>query len=998
MKHTIYKLKFCLLLSLFFFQQAYAQERTVSGKVTSFDDGSSLPGVNIMIKGTSSGASSDIDGNFKLVVPEGAVLVFSYIGYTTEEIEVGARSVLDVALMPDLQTLSEVVVVGYGTQKKEDVTGVVTSVDSKNFNGGAIVSPDQLITGKVAGVQITSNSGEPGGGATIRVRGGTSINASNEPLYVIDGLPIDNAGFAGGRNPLNFLNPNDIETFTVLKDASAAAIYGARAANGVIIITTKKGRKDGTSTINYDGYYSVGQIAKELQILNAQEFRDVIVAKAPSRIELLDPNVSTDWQNEILQTAVGQSHNLSYSTGNEKSSIRTSLGYLNQDGIIKKSNTERTSFAVAFSQKLLNDKLNIDANLKTARTSDIYNGTGIGGALSMAPTQPILDANSPWAGYWEWNNDLGTKNPIAELELTQSQGSSFRGMGNIQFGYDLDVLTDGLSAKLNLGMDALSSERKFFQPNNLRGQYANEGEIQLENTIRTTPLLESFLNYNKSLPSFKSQIDAVVGYSWQAFNAEVNRADARELSTNIYGFNNPAVANEYTVSRNIQESRLISFFGRVNYSYDDKYLLTASLRRDGSSRFGESNRWGLFPSVAVGWNLYKESFMDFSKAALSDLKLRVSYGINGNQEIGNYGYLTTYTNGDLFTQYQLGGEFIQTIRPSGVDTNLKWEETASLNAGLDFGLLNGRISGAFEYYNKRTSDLLFVVNVPAGTNLSNRILTNIGEVENSGFELTLNGTVLESEDFSWNLGLNAATNKNTILALDGSDDPDFKGYEVGGISGGTGNNIQILKVGESINTFRVYQHKLDGNGKPLVDLVDHNEDGTINLADMYADVNEDGIVNDEDRLPSKNANPKYLLGLSSNMSYKGFDLSFTMRANLGGYVYNNVASNGGYYNRVSAEIVPQNLVASVLETNFQTPQFFSDYYLEKADFIRMDNITLGYTIRPLADKVNIRVYGTAQNLFVLSSYSGLDPEIQNGIDNNLYPRSRVFLAGISIGL
>jgi TonB-dependent starch-binding outer membrane protein SusC len=993
-----------VLLLLCIAGSTFAQSSLVTGRVISRDDGNALPGVSILEKGTANGTVTDSNGNFSIRVSPTSTLVFSFVGFSPQEIAVNNRSVIDVVLESDITALNEIVVIGYGQQEKKDVTGVVAAVSSENFNRGAIVAPEQLIAGKVAGVQVTANSGEPGGGITVRIRGGTSIGASNDPLYVIDGIPVDNVGFPGGRNPLNFLNPADIETFTVLKDASAAAIYGSRAANGVIIITTKKGQAGGRTSLTYDGFYSAASISRKHQVLNAQQYKDVVTYVNPSRLSMLG-TADTNWQDEILQTATGQSHNLTLTGGGENLGYRASLGYLQQDGVIKTSATERTNFALNLNQRLLQNRLFIDANVKLSETKDRYNGGGIGGALSFAPTQPVYDDQSLYGGYFEWSSPLGTKNPLAEINLTKHDGTAYRGLGNIQFDYHLDDLVKGLRANLNLGADVINAQRKFFQPTYLRGQSVASapGQVDIETTNRMNKLLEYYMNYTREIEGIKSRIDVTAGYSWQDFSVYRSGLTARGLSSNVYGYNNPSVADpeRTTIYADPQENRLISFFGRVNYSLHEKYLLTVNLRRDGSARFGESNRWGFFPSAAFAWRLYDEAFFSGITDFFSDLKLRIAYGVNGNQEIGNYQYVPTFSPTNGFAEYPFGDTYVSPIRPTAVDRNIKWEETTSVNAGIDFGLVRGRLNGSIDFYDKRTNDLLFVVNVPAGTVPGDRLLTNIGKVRNTGVELTLDAVAIDKRDLRWNIGFNISTNKNRILALDGSDDPAFQGYETGGITGGTGNQIQILKVGHPINAFRVYRHKKGADGKPLADGVDHNEDGVINDADMYEDVDGDGAVNDRDRVPTKSPNPKFLLGLTSNVNYKKFDLSFTLRGSVGNYAYNNVSSSTGFFNRIN-EQVPQNVHASVVETNFRSIQLFSDYYLENASFLRMDNLTVGYSISSLQN-ARIRVYGTVQNLFVLTKYSGIDPEVGRqhdsnnmGIDNNLYPRARTFLAGVNI--
>lgn len=1001
---------FVILLLLAAFQ-GWSQTR-VTGTVTSGEDGTALPGVSILEKGTTNGTVTDVNGSYSISIGDNATLVFSFVGFTTQEVPVGGRTAIDVALTTDIIALNEVVVVGYGQQEQKDVTGVVAAVNSENFNKGAIVSPDQLITGKIAGVQILQNSGEPGGQSTIRIRGGTSLNASNEPLYVIDGVPIDNSAFnpgglSSGRNPLNFINPNDIETFTVLKDASAAAIYGSRAANGVIIITTKKG-KSGAPVVTYDGWVSTGSIADQIEVFNGDQFREIIAAKAPKHLGRLGTS-NTEWQDEIYQTAVGQNHSVTIAGGTEKFGYRASVGYQDQEGIIRTSETKRTSFSMSLNQKLLDDDLDITVNLKGSRTNDRFSPGVVGQAMEMDPTQPILDPTSPWGGYFVWKNEAGeyerqaTINPVSSLDLVEEYGTSNRSIGNIQFDYKIRPIP-GLSANVNLGYDVANGDRERFQPSNYFAVAADTGEIKIENYTRLSQLLETYLNYKRELTEDLA-IDIIAGYSWQNFKSKYPSLRATRLTDNSYGVNNPSIANKVEAFNSVLENRLISFFGRVNLSFMDRYLLTASLRRDGSTRFSPENRWGTFTSAAFAWRAIDEPFLAGLQNVFTDLKLRIGYGLNGNQEIGDYLYIPSYSPSTSTAQYQFGNRYVTTLRPNGYDSNLKWEETTSYNVGLDFGILKNRVSGSLEFYQKNTEDLLFERTVPSGSNLTNIILSNIGEVKNTGVELTVNTVVISKAELSWNVSVNAAYNDNEIIALDGSDDPRFKGYEVGGISGGVGNNIQILRVGQPAYSFYVYKQKYGDGGVPLVDGEDHNEDGATNLADMYEDVNGDGAVNDQDRRPFHQRAPKVILGLSSTVNYKNFDLTFTLRSNLGGYIYNNVASNTANLSRANDNFVPRNMITSVLESNFKNPQYFSDYYIESADFLRMDNITLGYTTgQVLNNKMKLRLYATAQNLFLLTDYSGLDPEVATGsgatlapgIDNNIYPRSRTFIFGVNV--
>lgn len=1002
----LYQLLLMFLMVFLAVGFADAQERTISGKVIDAESGTPIPGVNIFIKGSTTGTVSDIDGNYQIMAEEGTFLVFSFVGFLTEEVNVGSQTVLNISLSPDITELTEIVVVGYGEQQKGDVTGVVEKIDAESFNKGAIVSPDMLIAGKVAGVQISSNSGEPGGQTSIRIRGGTSLNAGNEPLYVIDGVPIDNSahnpgGFSKGRNPLNFLNPNDIESFTILKDASAAAIYGSRAANGVIIITTRRGSKD-MAGISYDGWYSVGQIADRIDVFNAAQFKEILAYKAPQNLGLTG-DADIDWQDQVYQTATGQNHNLTFNGGLGSMSYRLSLGYQNQEGVVKTSGTQRTSFNLNVIQALLNDALQINANLKGSHTKDDFSADVVGAAMEMAPTQPIYDETSPWGGYYVWIGKSGlferqaTTNPVSSLNLIEDEGKVNRSIGNIQFDYKLPVIT-GLSANLNLGYDASNGDRRRFQPSYYFPIAVDTGEVKTENYTRMSLLMETYLNYKTELPPISSRFDITAGYSWQNFNSEYPSIRATQLSDDSYGFNNPSVAGKVEASNSVLENRLISFFGRINYAWKDRYLLTATIRRDGSTRFGPEHRWGLFPSAAVAWRLSDERFMDGLKGTISDLKLRATYGITGNQEIGDYLYLATYTPSTSTAQYQFGNDFISTLRPNGYDVNLKWEETTSYNFGVEYGLFDGRLSGSVEYYRKDTRDLLFERAVPPGSNLTNKILANIGEVRNTGIEATLDAVAINAEKLTWNVSVNFSTNENQIIALDGSDDPNFKGYETGGISGGVGNNIQLLKVGEPAYTFRVYRHKMDDNGNPLVDGVDHNGDEVVDLADMYEDLNGDEKVDDNDRLPYKQRSPKQLVGIASQLSYGAFDLSFSVRGSFGNYAYNNVASNTATYLRANDNFVPRNMLTSVLLTNFNTPQYFSNYYIEDASYVRMDNITLGYTAANLVSgKASLRIYATVQNAFILTEYDGLDPEIFDGIDNNLYPRSRTYMLGVNLG-
>ncbi len=985
---------------MFISSQSFAQSTSVSGTIKDTDSGDPIPGVNVVVKGTSNGTVTDVDGNYTISVDKDAVLVYSFVGYATQEVTVGSQTTINLSMEMDISQLGEVVVIGYGEQDKSDVTGVVAAVDEKDFIKGAIVSPQEMIVGKLAGVQVIQNSGEPGGAISIRVRGGTSINASNEPLYVIDGVPIDNTEQnLGGRNPLNFLNPSDIETFTVLKDASAAAIYGSRAANGVVLITTRKGKK-GEGTITYDGYFTVAQKTGSIDVLEKTPFINVVTAKAPQKLSQLG-NADTKWYDELFQVAYGQSHNLSFSGGTDNAGFRVSLGYQDLDGIVKTSNTKRTSLAFNYNHSFFDNQLKMDVDVKTAFTKDRFNPGVIGGALSFDPTQPIFDSeNNSLGGYFEYPvNDLAPTNPLSQLNQTEDYSTYLRNLGMFKLEYSPSFI-EGLSVTTLVGYDLTVGDRTRFTPGSLRSAAIDSGRISYNTLKRINPSVTAYAKYRTDISSINSKFDVTLGYEYQDFKSDYNGFEAYKLSTDVFGKYGAGVAGKVEPYGNNEESRLIAFFGRLNWSLADKYLITATLRRDGSSKFGPENQWALFPSAAIGWRVIDEGFMSGAQSVFSDLKLRVGYGVTGNQDFGNYLFLPTYTASRTTAQYQFGNRFITTLRPNGYDTSLKWEETSSYNIGLDFGVLQSRLYGSIEYYMKNTNDLLFEVPVAAGTNLTNRVISNIGDIQNTGVELTLNGVILDKQDFKFNMGFNVAYNQNKITSLAGDDDPEFEGIETGGISGGVGNNIQRLITGEQVNSFYVFKQKYNASGNPLIDGVDHNADGEINLADMYEDTNGDGIVNSKDRRVYKSPAPDIIMGLSAGLVYKNFDLNLTMTSNLGGYVYNNIASSNGSFSRLEdAGLNVNNLHSSVLETNFNQPQYFSDYYIEDASFLRLDNITVGYNYNKISF-MNLRVYASFQNVFVLSKYSGLDPVVRssttNGIDNDPYPRSRVMTFGVNL--
>lgn len=977
-----------VLLTLFsVLQIALFGQRTISGTVTDATTKEPLIGASVVITGTTKGIVTDFDGKFSLDVPkEATTLTISFTGYDPQTVTIGAANVIDVQLDAG-KLLNEVVVVGYGSQKKSDLTGTLTSVSEKSFNRGILNSPEQLLTGKVAGMQVTTNSGEPGTGTTIRIRGATSVRASNEPLYVIDGVPIDNTDNSGLRNPLNSINPSDIANITVLKDASAGAIYGARAANGVIMITTKKGEA-GKLRFNYEGSVSVSQVAKKIETLTSSEFKD-LVRQADTSLLSIFGDENTDWFDAISRTAISTSHTLGASGGKGNTTYRASVGFQNQNGILKKTSSDRLNLTLGFSQALLDKTLNITGNVKASLTGEQFS-PGIGGALSMAPTQPIYDSKSKFGGFWEWTDfPIGVKNPVAEMTLQTDKGQTQRSIGNIQFDYQLPFIK-GLSANLNLGYDYQTGWRKTLRPAALFSQQSSQGSMKNERFLRTSQLLEFYGKYQKELPGISSKFDAMVGYSYQDFKADFRGFNGQMLKNPNMAFSDikelsdsASIVKEAVPFFSVIPNRLISFFGRFNYNLKERYLLTINVRQDGSSNFGPSLQRGLFPSAALAWRVTEEPFMEGVKGVLSDLKIRVGYGVIGQEKgIATFAYLKTWQPSDLFAQYQFGDRFYTTIRPSAYDPSLHWEETRTQNFGIDFGFVNNRLTGSLDIYDKKTTDLLFDVNVPAGSNLSNRVLTNIGSMSNKGVELTLEAAIIAKKDFNWNLSGNVAFNTNKILGLDGSDDPKFQGYETGGIAGGVGNNIQILKVGQQLNTFFMLQQTYE-NGKPL--------------QGKFADTNGDGKFDQKDRVPNLSPAPRYFFGLTSTATYKKFDLNFTIRGNIGNYVYNNVLSNGTHFQRVTNGVAPTAIIKSPDNIYFtaSTPEVLrSDFFLENGSFVRIDNVQLGYNF-DIQKVGGFRAFVVVQNPALFTNYKGIDPEIQSGIDNNIYPRSRTYTLGIN---
>ncbi len=974
----LFMLTFGIMMSLVVF----GQQVRVSGTVTDAADRQTLPGVNVLVKGSLTGTITGIDGEYSLMAKPGDVLVFTFIGYLPQEVTIGESTVINVVMRTDVQALDEVVVIGYGTVKKSDATGSVAAVSSKDFNKGAITSPQDLLVGKSAGVVITTAGGAPGSGATIRVRGGSSLNASNDPLIIIDGVPIDNNNVAGSSNILSFVNPNDIETFTVLKDASATAIYGSRASNGVILITTKKGTAGSPLKVSYDGNVSVANAIAFVDVFSGDEIRQLALEKKElfgiDNLDLLGVE-NTNWQKEIFRTAVSHDHNLSLSGAVKTLPYRFSVGYTDQNGILKNTDMQRITGSLSLNPTFFNDRLKINLNVKGMNTHHNYGDQGaIGSAVNMDPTQRIFDGNPASDGYFLWANygaNLGTPNPVLQAIEVDNRSVVNRIIGNIQFDYALPFLPE-LRANLNLATDQTKSEGHNNRPSttspNLTDPYF--GKIYNYNAHNYNNLLDFYLNYNKGLESINSRIDVTAGYSWQHFER-----DEDNLSEGTVGQEHP----KYQPPRPggfITEYYLLSFFGRLNYTLAERYLLTFTLREDGSSRF-YNLPWGTFPSVALAWKIKDESFLKDVKA-VSNLKLRLGWGITGQQDIfEDYPAQALYAESSEGSYYYIDGEYIPTLRPDTYDPLIKWEETTTLNAGLDFGFAGDRITGSLDIYKRVTDDLLNTVTIPSGSNFSNKLLTNVGSLENRGAELSLNFIPVSTSDMLLSIGVNATYNVMEITKLLITDDPEYLGIPYG--DGMTGTK-QVTRVGFPARSFFVNRQVYDTNGNPIEGLyVDESGEG--------------GVVNGDnaDKYIYHNPVADYLFGLSARFEYKNFDLSASARASIGNYVYNQIAA-GASYDQMQQIGYWKNFSKALAETNFVKRQFTSDYFVENASFLKLDNISAGYRFDNLFGAVGARVSFTVQNALILTKYSGLDPEVPDGIDNNFYPRPRTYMLGIGL--
>ncbi|MFD1017365.1 SusC/RagA family TonB-linked outer membrane protein [Winogradskyella rapida] len=974
MKTILNALLFCLLI----LPASLMAQSTVTGTVTDEANAMPLPGVNVVIKGTSRGTSTDFDGNYALEVSQGEILVISYVGYMTQEIVFNGQTPINVVLAEDSAQLEEVVLIGYGSVKKDDLTGAADLLKAEDFNQGPLVSAQQLISGKIAGVSVTSSSGSPGDGQNIVIRGNGSLSLSSNPLIVLDGIPLDQGGVAGSRNPLNLINPNDIESMTVLKDASATSIYGSRAANGVIMITTKKG-KDSEFKFNATSSATVRTAVNRVDVLNADQFRSIVNTHPgadATTIGLLG-NANTDWQDEIYQTAFGQDHSFSALGSLYGVPMRVSLGHSDHDGTLKRDNFQRTTASLNLSPRLFDDHLKIDITARGNYTENFFANRGaISSANSYDPTQAVYDPNSQYGGYFSWIDsstgqqpNLAGTNPVALLNLNDDSSEVRRLILNGKADYKLHFFND-ITATVSAGIDKANSHGRTLVSeliptsdltwNGSRSTYTNNS---------TNKLFDAYLTYNKSINDIHN-ITAVAGYSYQSFEYDNYSYDSEaEEDGNDFEF--------IDKSKNV----LLSYFGRLNYDYDGRYLVTATLRADASSKLNPDDRWGYFPSVALAWNLHNEEFLSNSNN-INELKLRFGYGEVGNVNgLGDYLFLTRYTGSQSTANYQFGNAFYQTYRPDPLNENLKWEIGNTLNVGLDYSFFNRRVSGSVNVYQKQTKDLIASASVDPFTNFGSAIEKNIGDMQNRGFEFALNLVPVRTDDFEWSLSYNIAFNDNEITSLPFDQ-------ETGGISGGVGNNVQLHTEGEAPYSFYVFQQVYDNNGKPI--------------EGAFVDRNGDNVINDSDKYIYKDPYADVIMGLNTNLSYKKWDLSVVTRANIGNYAYNDVAAGNSYLDGIipTTNNFLTNIHASYLENGFVSQSnentFLSSHYIEEASFFKIDNITLGYTLDQAIKDVSVRLYGSVQNVATITDYKGLDPEITGGIDSNFYPRPRSFVFGVNV--
>lgn len=963
----------------------------VSGLVLD-QDREPVIGATVKVKGTSTGTATDIDGRFTLQAPSAnSTLSISYVGYLPMEIAANSPELeKGVVLKENAEVLDEVVVIGYGRVKKSDATGSVIAVKPDDFNKGNRTSVQEAMVGKIPGVNVVTASGAPGSGATVRIRSGASLSASNDPLFVVDGVPIDNSTIEGASNLIGGINPEDIETFTVLKDASATAIYGSRASNGVIVITTKKGAD--RLKVTYTGSFAISTKTKSLEVLDADEFRKFVPTITGVPSDAVFGTANTDWQDEIYRTAFGTEHNLSVAgkINAITTPYRVSVGYTNQDGIIRTNKYQRFTAGLALTPKLLDDHLNLNLNAKFSyeHNNMVDNGV-VTNALRYDPTRPVRTGSStaatdPGLGYFIWMNGnspmaIQTDNPVAQLELEDRLNKVTRSIGNAQFDYKIHGLED-LSVNLNLGYDILRSKYNRTVPELAGMMYTGnqkDGTGLVYNSVqdKSNLLLDAYANYHHNWGG-KHDFSAMAGYGWQHF---WRKYDAT---------NHDPEGNELSAKRHYKtEYYLVSWYGRLNYSFADRYLLTATLRADASSRFAKDNRWGYFPSVAAAWRVIQEPFLQ-EQSTLSDLKIRVGYGETGQQDIINdYPWMTTYSISYPESSYQFGDKWYETYRPNGYDNDIKWETTRTWNFGVDFGFLNNRIFGSVDYYKRHTKDLLNTINVPAGVNYAPVLTTNIGSMDNQGVEVALNFVPVSTKDWEWSIGLNYTWQQSKITKLNVVDS-DYNFVNTGAISD-TGKTVQVFMVDQTPYTFYLAKQAYDEAGKPIEGQY-VQPDGSISPTETKYATGKSGL-------------PTHLLGFNTRLSYKNWDLAISGHGSFGSYIYNYLRADQYLTSAYSDQGSFSNIFKYTADQGFEDQQLYSDYWLEKGDFFRFDNITLGYTFPRLwNNRSTLRVTLGVQNVATITSYTGIDPEIYSGntscpgIDKEVYPRPRTFTLGLNL--
>lgn len=1017
---------FFLMVGLLFSVGLNAQTITVSG-VVSDPSGEPLIGASILAQGTTVGTSTNIDGEYTINVAPDATLVVSYVGYDTQNVPVDGRTSINVTMQENSVMLNEVVAIGYGTVKKSDATGSVAVIKPDEIEAGLATSVQDMLVGQTPGVVVTQ-AGGPEGGGTIRIRGGSSLNASNDPLIVVDGVPLSNAGMGGLGNSLGMISPENIESMTILKDASATAIYGSRASNGVIIITTKKG-KSGKPTVNFAANLYVNTARKTWKVLDANQFRSLLESRGMDAALAATGDANTDWQDEVLRTTVSSDYSLSVGGTAGWLPYHAEISYTNNNGIIKTSKMDRVTMGFNLSPKFFDNHLSVNANVKGYYIRNNFGDAGaLSSAISFDPThpvrsnEPIVSGNSGFQylynGYYEVHNngtlnDNAALNPMGLLEQRDNHANVYRSNGNLQLDYSLHFLPD-LHLNLNLGYDVMKSNLVDNWAANSATAYKNHehygGAYNFDQyQFRSNTLLNFYLNYKKEVESIYSNFDVTAGYDWQRFYNDGHYTGANGnsgyrvspgLNTPTYLGKNEAGQQTYGVTinestipllgQNFQNDgvspdgdyhwadryQLLSFFGRLNYTFKDRYLLTVTVRGDATSRFAKDKRWGVFPAVALGWKINQEAWMQGAAGWLSDLKLRLGWGKTGQQEIGEtINYMALYAIASPSVSYPNGtnGWYLP-VYARGYNPDLTWETTTSWNAGLDFGFLNNRITGSIEYYKRKTTDLLAYVAVPAGSSTTNMLNRNIGSLENYGVEFNIAAKPIVTNDFTWTLSYNVGWNHNEITELTTSASQ----LKTGGISGGNGNTVQIHAEGHPASSFYLFQQVYDESGAPL--------------EGVYVDQNGDGQIDDSDKIINKSPDPKVTMTFGSQFRYKKWDLGFNIRASIGNYVYNNVLSTKAVYNDLFTYGL-NNVVEN--DYYFEQPRYMSDYYLRNASFVRCDNITLGYTWDNLLnDKLRLRLFGAVQNPFVITKYKGVDPEVFGGIDNSVYPRATTYSLGL----